>query len=233
MDLSYPTNRQEINSLLDTIDIHSQPIIINNIIVIYSNGLVKLRHPPPLELLHVLTHPNLKAIMSVNLNIRIVSYLEKLKRSIDTIIINNIEHLANIERILHRNHIPSSYPFTKIHYNGYQPTKSVSLLRINSVVSEMVIPLLDNIEDVINLNPNLKVIGVYGEAYHLNDSPHRIWYQLLNLIKRKNKITFVLFFTEEYLPSVTFKDLPNLHLATYSAILTRQCDKVSCSSSNE
>jgi hypothetical protein len=215
----YPDDHQQINGILDTIHSTNEPTIlckINDIFVIYTDGLVKAISLPPLELLHVLRHHKLKAIMLSNLTPTLMAYMEKLPRSIDTLVVNDLRDLSIIERLVHRNHRIGSYPFTKIHYNGKNIKKAVSFLRINTIVNEIVLPILDNIEDVINLNRNLTTIGVHGEAYYDNTSEHRVWHSLLNLIKRKQHITFVLFFRAEYLSNVVIRDLPNVRIACFN-----------------
>lgn len=222
MNLVYPDDIDQINIMFDRINIKGDGKIlceINDVITISNNGLIKLKSIPSLTTLKILKHHKLNAIISTNLNDRIIRYLESFtERNFEIIVIDDISHLPTIERIFHRNYESSGKPFTKIHYHGPIPTKVINFRKINHNIKEIVIPLLDNIDTVIKLNPNIKIIGIHGEAYHVNNSPLRLWKYLLSLINDNSTINFVLFFRKKYLKinDVNLNDLPNAMITLFN-----------------
>lgn len=217
MNLFYPKDNGLIYNILNTIDLNHNEIIciINDSLIIYNNGLVKIKMIPPYEVFNVLRHYKLTSISSINLTKNIVTYLEQLPKSIDTIVIKDIKHLFSIQHVLYRNYQVSLYPFKKLHYDGKFNYSTINILRINNCVTELVLPLLDNIEDIINLNSNIKTIGVHGEAYYSFLFEQYVWYKLLDLIKRRSDIIFVLFFRSKTLKDVLLQDLPNVRIKLY------------------
>lgn len=198
MQLNYYDNFDLIMKLLNTIEDQSHDntelMIIDRRLVIFRNGLVKFKYEPTLETMNLLKHPKLKAITLDNLDQKWLLHFDRLPKSIHTMIVRNISDIKEMEIILNRRYATNLYSVCKIHYVGPMSNKAVNLIRINPNVTELVLPLLDNIDDVINLNPSLVVIGVHGTAYFYNQNPYRVWSKLLNIMERNQNVMFVLFF---------------------------------------
>ena len=81
MNLIYPNDIDQINLLFDRISNDRDEVLCtirtdkDDGMIIYYNGLVKLKSIPHIRTLDVLTHPNLTAIMSVHLTPKLIIYL--------------------------------------------------------------------------------------------------------------------------------------------------------------
>ena len=216
MHLSYSTDPDQIKNLI----ILGKEVTVDQTVYIKNHVAKILKTEHETYLLNVLTSQGIIAIYSDNLNKSKLIYLSNISKSFDTIILSKISDLDNIEVVLRRNRSPFLHPFTKIHYSGEYGNKMPIFYKVSHSITELIVPSLNNIDLLIYLNPNLKSIGVHGEAFFRN-TEDRNWHQLISIINANKSINFILFFNERKdIENAQFYliGLPNTKMTLFSTI---------------